>query len=483
MAGNIPEYPLYLAGEWRKTSQPLEVRSPYSQEVVGITFLAGEEELEKAIASAVSAFEITRKLSAFDRYQILYRISQGIESKAEEIARTIAMESGKPLKDARVEVNRAILTFQTAAEEAKRINGEVLALDLRPEARGRLGIVRRFPRGPVLGITPFNFPLNLAAHKIAPALAAGCPIVVKPPSQTPLTLLKTASIFEEAGVPHGALSIIPLPPSLHDRLVTDERFKVLTFTGSSAVGWQLKAKAGKKQVLLELGGNAGLIIEPDAPLDYAIDRTANGAFSFAGQSCISVQRVFLHEQIFEAFADKLVQKARNLRLGDPLDPETDLGPMINPEAVSRTEEWVQEALSANARLLYGGKKQPHNIFEPTILTEVPLEARVCRQEVFAPVVVLFRYSSFEEALQLINQTAYGLQAGLFTRDFSKILKAFEEIQVGGLIVGDVPTWRIDPMPYGGTKDSGIGREGLKYAIEEMTELKIMVINREGLAGK
>lgn len=475
----MKEHPFFLAGQWQKSKHKLEVLNPYDGKAVGITFYASPSDLEKAIQSAVKAFQTTRHLSSHERSEILQKITDGIKAYREELARTLTLEVGKPIKDSLVEVDRAVLTFQTASEEAKRIYGEALPLDLNAASKGRWGIVRRFPLGPILAITPFNFPLNLVAHKLAPAIAAGNTILLKPASKTPLIALKLAQIISESGLPEGALSVLPISSELHDKLVSDERFKLLTFTGSSEVGWALKAKAGKKRVLLELGGNAGVIVDAglkEPQLEYATKRIVIGGFSLAGQSCISVQRIYVHEAIFGEFTEAFVAEVKKLKLGDPLEMDTDLGPMIDKGAAQRTEAWVQEAIREGARVLIGGKAREHNIFEPTILTNTNPKSKVCTHEAFAPLVVLFEFKDFKEAVAEVNNSSYGLQAGVFTPNLEHAFYAFEELEVGGVIINDIPTWRIDPMPYGGVKDSGQGREGLRYAIEEMTERKLMVLN-------
>ena len=473
---NLSKKPFFLAGEWATSSQPLEVTSPYDGKVIGSTFLADAGQLEQGIAAAAEAFEQTKRLPSFARSEALHAIAAGLRERREDIATTMALEAGKPIRDARAEVDRSCLTFRTAAEEALRINGDVLPLDWIPSATGRTGITRRVPLGPILGITPFNFPLNLVAHKIAPALAAGNTILIKPAGKTPLTILMACEVIERAGLPKGAVSVLPLDPSLHDKLVTDERFKLLTFTGSSAAGWSIKAKAGKKRVTLELGGNAGVIVDRDADLALAVARIVYGGFTYAGQSCISVQRCFIHESVMDEFSRRLVEAVQKIRLGDPMDEQTGLGPMIDPKVVGRTQQWVDEAIRAGGKLLTGGKARG-NIYEPTILTNVPRTAAVCQQEVFAPLVVLIPFKDFDEALVQINDSQYGLQAGVFTNTLEHAWRAFDEIEAGGILINDVPTWRIDPMPYGGVKDSGQGREGVRYAIEEMTELRLMVVNR------
>ena len=443
-------------------------------EPAGATYYATAEQYEEAVAAAVAAFPQTRKLPAYERSAALYRISEGLRARRAEIGRLITLESGKPIRDSLAEVDRAVLTFRIGAEEAERIGGEVIPLDLNPASRGRTGITRRFPIGPIAAISPFNFPLNLAAHKLAPAIASGNPIVLKPPSKCPLTMLTVAEIVAEAGLPEGSVSILPMTRDLGDRMVGDERFKLLTFTGSPEVGWKMKERAGKKRVVLELGGNAGVIVDRSADIDWAVRRIVVGAFSYAGQVCISVQRIFVHEAIWGEFIARFVEAARGLKVGDPLDPQTDVGPMVDAAAVARTQSWIDEARSMGGKVLAGGTSDgPY--YSPTILTDVPQSARVCSSEAFAPLVVVFPFRDFAAAVRGVNDSRYGLQAGVFTNDLANAWSAFEELEVGGVIVNDVPTYRIDHMPYGGSKDSGQGREGVRYAIEHMTEIRIMVM--------
>ncbi len=464
-----------LDGQWVSEGEPLDVRSPYDQSAVGTTHRASAAHVEAAVQASVRAFETTRKLPAYERQRVLRAVAQGITDRHEEFARTIALEAGKPIRTARAEVDRAVFTFTVASEESTRIYGEWLPLDLQAIAAGRWAIVRRFPLGPVLAITPFNFPLNLVAHKIAPAIAAGCTVVQKPARQTPLSSLRLAWLVEEAGWPAGALNVLPLRGSEAEALVTDDRLKKLTFTGSPAVGWELKRKAGKKRVTLELGGNAGVIVHHDADLNYAAERCVTGGFSYAGQSCISVQRILVHSDIYDKFLSLFVPRAQNLKVGDPLDDATDVGPMISEGDAKRAAEWVDEAAAAGAEVLCGGRRQG-SLMEPTVLTATRPEMRVNCLEVFAPVVTVEPYRDFAAAVKQVNDSNYGLQAGIFTRDVKLLFEAYEALEVGGVVAGDVPTFRIDHMPYGGMKDSGQGREGLRYAIEEMTQRKILVMN-------
>jgi len=465
----------FLDGKWIETGDPVEIRSPYDGSPVGHIFQARQEHAEAAIAAAVKAFATTKRLPAFERQRVLRRVAETISQRKEEFARTMALEAGKPLKIARTEVDRAIFTFTVAAEESTRIYGEYLPLDWQQFTVGRWGIVKRFPLGPISGITPFNFPLNLVAHKVAPAIAAGCPLVLKPAPQTPLCSLLLAEAVQQAGWPDGGLNVLPLSNQDASLLVTDERLKMISFTGSAAVGWQIKNDAGKKKVILELGGNAGVIVHSDADVEFAAERCVSGGFAYAGQTCISVQRIVVERSVFGKFVALLVAGVGKLKMGDPLDDSVDLGPLIRESDTIRASDWVQEAVRGGARLLCGGKRNG-SLLEPTVLTGTRPEMKVNCQEIFAPVVTVESYDSFDEALKLMNNSPYGLQAGIFTRDAKLMFEAFEELEVGAVIAGDVPSFRIDHMPYGGVKDSGLGREGLRYAIEEMTEPKLMVMN-------
>ncbi len=472
-------HPIYLAGHWVESDDPLVVTNPADADhPAGSTFHATPEQYETAVDAAVKAFEVTRTLPAYERGRILREISGGIKARREEIGSLLSMEAGKPIRDALVEVDRAVLTFRLGAEEAERMIGEVIPLDLMPSSKGRVGFTRRFPAGPVAAISPFNFPLNLAAHKLAPAIAAGCSIVLKPPSKDPLSMLTVAEILDGAGLPEGAVSILPMSRELGDRMVADERFKVLSFTGSPSVGWRMKERAGKKRVVLELGGNAGVIVDANADLDWAVKRILIGAFSYAGQICISVQRMFIHDDIRDEFMAKLIAGVGNLKLGDPADPSTDLGPMVDAAAASRTQRWVDEAVALGGRVLAGGRADG-TFFPPTVLENVPVTAQVCSNEAFAPVAVVFGFNDFGDAIRQVNDSFFGLQTGVFTNDLGNAWRAFSELEVGGVIVNDIPTYRIDHMPYGGVKDSGLGREGLRWAIEDMTEIRIMVLAQPG----
>lgn len=466
---------LFLNGRWVEEGTRKEIRAPGDGRLVGAVYLATSSHAEGAVQAAVEAFHRTRRMPSHERRRILQFISDRLASQRDDLARILALEAGKPLKLARLEVDRAVFTFGVAAEEATRISGEFLPLDLQPAATGRWGIVRRFPLGPVLSITPFNFPLNLVAHKVAPAIAAGCTVNHKPPPQAPLCSHLLAQIVAESGWPAGALNVVPLANVEAERLVQDDRLKLLSFTGSAAVGWMLKQKAGKKRVLLELGGNAAVVVHADADLPVAAERCAVGGFTYAGQTCISVQRVFVQRSVYEKFLEEFVARVQKLKVGDVLDETTDVGPMITEDAAVRALEWIDEALDGGARILCGGHRRGAFV-EPTVLTSTRPEQRVNCEEVFAPVVTVEPYDDFTDALRLVNDSRYGLQTGLFTRDAKLIFRAYEELEVGALIVGDSPTFRIDHMPYGGVKDSGLGREGVRSAIEEMTERKLLVLN-------
>jgi glyceraldehyde-3-phosphate dehydrogenase (NADP+) len=469
---------ILIAGSWEESSQPHEIRSPYDGRVVGSTFLASDEQMERAVVGAQAGFKRMRALGAWERAEILRKTAAGITARRDELAALLSAEAGKPIRDARAEIDRGALTFRLAAEEAERMIGETIPLDLNPSSKGRLGITRRFPVGPVLGISPFNFPLNLAAHKVAPAIAAGCSIVLKPPSADPLIMLKVAQIMTEAGLPEGALSVIPTSRDVADKLIDDERFRLLSFTGSPVIGWKMKARAGKRRVLLELGGNAACIVDATANLDWAVKRSLVGAFAYAGQVCISVQRIFVHDSIADEFEKRFVAGASQLKVGDPADEATDVGPLIDDGAAKRTQEWIAEAVAAGARVAAGGaplKASEPRLFAPTILTNVPRTARICSDEAFAPVVILERFSDFSQVLDSVNESRFGLQCGLFSNDLAHVRAAFDHLEVGGVIVNDVPTYRIDNMPYGGVKESGLGREGIRWSIEEMTELRLLVL--------
>lgn len=470
------EYRFYCGGEWRSSGKTLDVTNPYNGDVVGTTSFATTDDLEHATTAAVDAFEKTRKMQTFERAAVLQQLADGLARREDEFVELMTKEAGKPIRDSRVEVQRGVFTLQTAVEEAKRIGGETIPLDLMASSAGRFGFTRRFPIGPIAGISPFNFPLNLALHKVAPAIASGNPIVLKVPTHDPLTMLTFAQLIDETDLPAGAVSIMPMDREVGDKLVTDERYALLSFTGSPNVGWDMKNRAGKKKVVLELGGNAGVIVDKRSDVKLAAQRCRIGAFAYAGQVCISVQRIYVHEEREDEFLEALLDEIGKMKIGDPLDEGTDLGPMIDEKAAGRTEEWIEAAKSDGAEVLCGGKADGR-FFQPTVIVNAPRESFVCSREAFAPLVNVFTFSDFSEALTHINDSDFGLQAGVFTFSMEHALQAFESIEAGGIIINDVPTYRIDHMPYGGVKDSGLSREGLRYAIEDMTEPRLAVFNR------
>ena len=467
-------YPYYLANRPEAPNQALEVRDKFTGEVATRVALADAATVLRAVERAAQAAEPMRRLAAYERRDVLQHCVRRFEERAEELAQGLCIEAGKPIKDSRGEVTRLIDTFRIAAEESVRQHGEVMPLDIAPRARNYTGMWKRVPIGPCGFITPFNFPLNLAAHKIAPALAAGCPFVLKPASWTPVGALLIGEILAETNLPEGAFSILPCRSQDVAALVADDRIKLLSFTGSPDVGWALKARAGKKRVLLELGGNAAVVVDEDADLDDAVQRIVFGAFYQSGQSCISVQRIFGHERIYDALRDKLVEATRKLVVGDPKDELTFIGPVISEEDARRLEDWVSAAVARGGRLLCGGSRRGA-LFEATLLEDVPRTESLCADEAFGPVAVLSRFTDFDAALDAVNDSVYGLQAGIFTRDLYKAMRAWDRLEVGGVMIGEVPSWRVDHMPYGGVKESGLGREGIRFAMEEMTEIRLLVV--------
>jgi acyl-CoA reductase-like NAD-dependent aldehyde dehydrogenase len=464
-----------INGEWLPSDVKRAVINPFNNAVVGEVFQASPKHIDLAIGSAAEAFRKTRLLSSYERAEALWFIAQQIEAHKDQFTRLIIAETGKPITFSRVEVERCIFTFSVAAEEVKRIEGSVLPLDVAPKSGDRVAIVRRFPLGPIGAITPFNFPLNLVAHKVGPAIAAGCSIVLKPSSKAPMTALLLSEIIDESPLPKGAFNIVPCLADEADQLITDKRIKLITFTGSPAVGWPLKNKAGKKRVVLELGGNAGVIVDKDADINFALQRIVQGAYGNAGQSCIAVQRVFIHEALHDRLLDQLVKMTKSVATGDPENERTIVGPMVDERAASKVEGWIFEALAQGARLKCGGRRTGA-VLEPTVIVDVKPEMKVCAQEVFAPVVTVEQFSDFKDAVARVNRSDYGLQAGVFTNSLDNVMYAFRELEVGGVIINDASSYRMDHMPYGGTKDSGFGREGIRYAIEEMTEMKLLGLN-------
>jgi acyl-CoA reductase-like NAD-dependent aldehyde dehydrogenase len=466
-------YPIYVAGAFKTTAEALAVFSPYTQQLVFQTFTADTDAYEAAVTAACAARRSMRDLPVYERFRILSEAARDIRLNRDELAMIMAREAGKPLKTAHVEIERAAQTFLTAAEEAKRLPGEVLRIDWHPSGMQKEAIVNYFPIGAVAAITPFNFPLNLVAHKIAPAIAAGCPIVVKPASKTPITALALAKILDRTGLPKGALSVLPMDRVNGNRLVTDPRFALLSFTGSAENGWEMKQQAGKKKVLLELGGNAALIVARDADVAAAAAKAVGGGFNYAGQSCIHTQRIYVERPIFESFVSHFLDTMVKLVAGDPEQSDTDLSVMISERHAMRIESWVREAVAGGATLLAGGTRQG-SFYAPTVLTSVRRDMKVYAQEAFAPVVVIEPFTDFKAAVDAVNDSNFGLQAGLFTFDSRKIRYAFQNLDVGGVLVNEVPSFRADHMPYGGVKDSGLGREGPKYALIEMLEPKILI---------
>jgi acyl-CoA reductase-like NAD-dependent aldehyde dehydrogenase len=469
-----PEYPYYLANQPVTDARQLDVCDKFTGAVVTRVGLANQETIAAAIAAADAAMPEMRALGAYQRKRILETCVSLMRERAEELAQVLAIEAGKPIRDSRVEVSRLVDTFQIASEEAVRLNGEVLPLDISERASGYLGMWKRLPIGPCSFISPFNFPLNLAAHKIAPAIAAGCPFVLKPASLTPVSSLILGEILASTELPAGAFSILPCARAEADLLATDERIRLLSFTGSPEVGWPLKARAGKKKVVLELGGNAACIVDETADLEDAAQRVVQGAFFQSGQSCISVQRVFVHAAVFEAFRALVLDKTSRLTLGDPKLETTHLGPLISTDDAIRVERWIQQACDAGARLLCGGVRNGA-MLSPAWLEGVPRGQPLRDEEAFGPVAVLIPYQSFGEALNLVNDSRFGLQAGVFTRDIYRAQRAWNELDVGAVLIGEVPSFRVDSMPYGGNKDSGQGREGVRFALEDMTERRLLVI--------
>jgi len=475
------EYPYYLANRPVTPNTDLAVTDKYSGEVVTRVAMADTDAIDSAIAAAVQAAEPMRKVPPYERQRVLYHCVERFTERSEELALALCVEAGKPIRDSRGEVTRLIDTFRIAAEESVRINGEVLNMEISPRARGYFGMTKRVPIGPCSFITPFNFPLNLVAHKVAPALAVGCPFVLKPASRTPIGALIIGEILAETDLPEGAFSVLPCTRDGAELFTTDERLKFLSFTGSPGVGWDLKSRAGKKKVTLELGGNAACVVDEDADLEDAVERIIFGAFYQSGQSCIGVQRILIHEKVYEKVKDLLVERTKVLKMGDPKDEETFIGPMISESEAVRLETWIQDAVGSGGKLLCGGKRDGA-MLEAALLEDVPTDQDICRLEAFGPVAVLTPFNDFDEALESINDSIYGLQAGIFTRDLFKAYRAWDELDVGGVIIGDIPSWRVDHMPYGGVKESGLGREGIRYAMEEMSEIRLLVIRDPAAQG-
>ncbi|MEM7233723.1 MAG: aldehyde dehydrogenase family protein [Planctomycetota bacterium] len=469
-----PSYPLYVANRPETPNTDLDVVDKFSGEVATRVPLADPATIDRAIAAAVEADKPMRELPAYERQAVLQHCVKRFEERFDELAYALCVEAGKPIRDSRGEVSRLIDTFRIAAEESVRIGGEVMPLDISPRARGYSGMFKRVPLGPCSFISPFNFPLNLAAHKVAPALAIGCPFVLKPASLTPIGAIVIGEVLAETDLPAGAFSILPCRRDGAELFTVDERLKLLSFTGSPGVGWKLKSQAGKKKVVLELGGNAACIVDKDWDLEDAVKRIVFGAFYQSGQSCIGVQRILVHASVYEELKSRLVAATKELKLGDPKDEETFLGPMISEKEAERLHSWIQSAVDTGANLLCGGQRNGA-MLEATLLENVSADADVVCEEAFGPVAVLSSFDDFSAALDQVNDSQFGLQAGIFTRDLYQAQQAWDELDVGGVVIGDVPSWRVDHMPYGGVKESGLGREGVRFAIEDMSELRMMVV--------
>ncbi len=464
-----------IGGEWKETSESFEVKSPFTVEVLAEVCSINRDEIEDVIVNAEEAANEMKNLPRFRIAKGLRKISEVIEQRKKEFAETIAKEAAKPINAARGEVERGIATFAWAASEAERWTGEIVPIDTQAGGKGKTGWTMRIPCGVIYGITPFNFPLNLVGHKVAPALASGNSIIIKPSRKTPLTALLLGEVFLESGLPKSALQVAPMDTDYMDTILNDERIKMISFTGSDKVGWMLKEKCGKKQISLELGGNAPVIVDESADLEKAVERTTMGAFVYAGQVCISVQRVLLHDKIADEFTEKFVENAKNLKQGNPLDDSTQLSSMIDEDAAKKAKGRVDEAIDNGAELLCGNELDG-SMLDATILKNVDFEMRIVSEEIFAPVAVIETFSDFHEAIEMANHTRFGLQAGVFTQSLENSQYAANNLEYGGVMINDVPTFRVDNMPYGGIKDSGFGREGLKYAMEEMSEIRLIVLN-------
>jgi acyl-CoA reductase-like NAD-dependent aldehyde dehydrogenase len=471
-------FDLFIGGKWVKPERYLTVELPFDGSPVGEVPRANPAEIDKAVSAAAAVKRDAANRTAYERYLWLHKASQIVDSRRDEFARAISSESGKPIREARVEVDRSIQTLVFSAEEAKRIHGEIVPIDAHPAGAGRFGFTLRRPRGVIGCITPFNFPLNLVCHKIGPALAGGNTVVLKPAEKTPLSAHLLARVFEETGLPAGYLNVVcGLGAEVGDALVSHRDVNMVTFTGSAAIGAHIRAKAGLKPVTLELGSNSAVIIDTDADLNLAIQRCRAGGFAHSGQVCIHTQRAYVAEPVLDEFRKRFTEKAAVMKIGHPLQEDTEVSSLITPAAAERVDGWVREAVGAGARMLVGGGRVGRATIAPTILETPDQSAKVVCDEIFGPVVAVAGYRTLEDAIALVNCSRYGLQAGVFTRDINKALYAAERLEVGGVMINDVPTFRVDQMPYGGSKDSGLGREGPKYAIEEMTELRTVVVNR------
>jgi acyl-CoA reductase-like NAD-dependent aldehyde dehydrogenase len=468
---------MMIKNERRSSERSAAIRAPWDGAEVGIHPLGTAEDMDAAVAANVEAAETCRHMPAYERAGCLRRIGDALASRAGEFADLLSREAGKPVAQAKIEIERAAFVFRDGAEEATRIEGGMMPLDVMPAGKARIGLTRRVPLSPIAAITPFNFPVLLAAHKIAPAIACGATLTLKPPPQDPLTTLKLAELVAASGYPAGGVNVVPCDLVVAERLVKDARVRMISFTGSAKAGWAIRAGAGTKRVALELGGNAGVIIEADSDLERAVERCALGGYAYAGQSCISVQRIFVHDDAYQRFVDRFAARVAALKVGDPSDPATEVGPMITEDAAKRAESWIAAALKDGAKALTGGTRKGA-LLQPTVLTATRPDQAVNCEEVFAPVTTVTAYRDFDEALARVNDTPYGLQAGVFTRDVGKLMKAWDRLDVGGVMGNEIPSWRVDRMPYGGAKASGLGREGVRYAILEMTEPRLLTLHAE-----
>ena len=466
-----------IGGTARESARSATIRSPWDGREVGMHPLGTAQDVEEAVSANVAAADACRRMPAYERAACLRRIADGMEQDIEKFTDLLAREAGKPVAQARLEMDRAVFVFRDAAEEATRIEGDVIPLDVLPAGKARLGLTRRFPLSPIAAITPFNFPVLLAAHKIAPAMACGASLTLKPPPQDPLTTLMLGALVASSGYPAGGINVVPCDLEVAQLLVKDPRVRMISFTGSVKAGWAIRAAAGTRRVALELGGNAGVIVEDDADVEYAAQRCAVGGYAYAGQSCISVQRILVHERAYDAFLASFVPRVKQLKVGDPMQPGIDVGPMIDEGAAARAEAWVKAATAEGAQVLAGGTRKG-TLFQPTVLAGTRPDQAVNCEEVFAPVTTVTAYREFDDALATLNASLYGLQAGVFTRDVSKLMKAWDRLDVGGVMGNDIPSYRVDRMPYGGAKASGLGREGVRYAIDEMTELRLLTLHSE-----
>lgn len=468
---------MIILNERRTSTESATIRAPFDDAVVGTVPLGSAADMDAAVATNVEAAEPCRRMPAFQRAACLRRIADALAARREDVSETLAREAGKPITQARLELDRAIAVFHDGVEEATRIGGEVMPLDVVPAGIGRLGITRRFPLSPIAAVTPFNFPVLLAAHKVAPAIACGASLTLKPPPQDPLSSQMLGEVLADSGYPPGGVNVVACALPVAQQLVRDERVRMISFTGSAKAGWAIRAQAGTKRVALELGGNAGVIVEPDADLDRAVERCAVGGYAYAGQSCISVQRILVHQEVFVEFLRRFVARVGTLRTGDPLDPATEVGPMIDEAAARRAEAWIADAVCDGARVEVGGDRSGA-VLQPAVLTRTKPEQQVNCEEIFAPVTTVTPYPNFAEAVEVLNATPYGLQAGIFTRDVHRLMQAWDLLDVGGVMGNDIPSFRVDRMPYGGAKASGLGREGVRYAIQEMTEPRLLTLQME-----